>query len=108
MFKIAAIVASILFICGMTVVVIPSAFSFEDYITSDTTIQEAGGGEEEQGGDEAVTTETEEAPVTDEDALSYEDPQDETETIEEQDITEQDEPQDSEELNYEEEPGEMK
>ena len=90
MFKIAAIVASILFICGMTFVKIPSAFSFEDYITSDTTIQEAGGGE---GG----------RVVKGEGDLYYEEPKDETETIREQEITEQDELRDSEELKDEEE-----
>ena len=105
MFKIAAIVASILFICGMTFVKIPSAFSFEDYITSDTTIQEAGGAEEGQGGgeEEAAVVETEEAPVKGEGDLYYEEPKDETETIREQEITEQDELRDSEELKDEEE-----
>jgi hypothetical protein len=90
MFKKAAIAASILFICGMTFVIIPSAFSFEDYITSEPMIQEEG-----------EVVETEEAPVMGGGGMYYEESQDETEPIEEQEDTEQVELQETEELEYE-------
>ena len=90
MLKIAAIAASILLICGITFVVIPSAFSFEDYITSEPTVQE-----------EEEVIETEEAPVMGGGGMYSEEAQDELEPIEEQEITEQEELQETEELEYE-------
>lgn len=96
MFKIAAITITILLICGVTFVIIPSALSFEDYITSETTIQEE------------ADVETEEAPVMGGGGSYYEEPRDAVETIEEQEITEQDELRENEELKYEEELGEIK
>ena len=93
MFKLATIAVTLLFICGMTFVAIPSALSFEDYITSESTIEEAGEIEE-----------TEEAPVMGGGGLFYEEQKDEVETIEEQEIIiEHEDLQDTEELNYEEE-----
>jgi hypothetical protein len=92
MLKIGAIAASILFICGMTFVVIPSAFSFEDYITSEPMIQEEG-----------EVVETEEAPVMGGGGMYSEEAQDEGAPIEEQEITEQEDHQETEELEYEEE-----
>jgi len=100
MLKIAAITITILLICGVTFVIIPSALSFEDYITSEATIQE----EEEEEAD----VETEEAPVMGGGGSYYEEPRDAVETIEEQEITEQDELRENEELKYEEELGEIK
>jgi len=97
MLKIAAIAACILFICGMTFAVIPSAFSFDDYITSEPTVQ-----------DEGEVIETEEAPVMGGGGIYYEEPQDEAEPIEEQDITEQEDLQETEELEYEAEQGEIR
>jgi hypothetical protein len=90
MLKIAAIAASILFICGMTFVVIPSAFSFEDYITSEPMMQEEG-----------EVIETEEAPVMGGGGMYSEEAQDVVEPIEKQEITEQEELQETEELEYE-------
>jgi hypothetical protein len=91
MLKIAAITVAIFFICGITFVVTPSALCFEDYITSETTIQEAEG------------EETEEAPVMGGGGLYDEEVKDEVETIEEQEITEQEELQGTEELQDEQE-----
>jgi len=97
MSKIATIIVTILFICGMSFVVIPSALSFEDYITSETTIQEeAGAGEAEE------VSETEEAPFTGGGDVYYEEPRDEVEIIEEVEITEQEELQETDELKYKE------
>jgi hypothetical protein len=92
MLKIATITITFLFICGLTFVAIPSALSFEDYITSEPTIQEEG-----------EVVETEEAPVIGGGGMYYEEATDEVETIEGQEITEQDELQENEELKYEEE-----
>ena len=97
MLKIAAITITILLICGLTFVIIPSAFSFEDYITSEPTIQEEG-----------EVVETEEAPVMGGGGIYYNEAEDEGETIEEQDITEQEEMQETEQPLYEEEQGEIR
>jgi hypothetical protein len=106
MFKIATIAITMLFICGMTFVAIPSALSFEDYITSESNIQEeAGGGE----GEEAVA-ETEEAPDMGEGGLFYDMPADEQNEIGEQETLEQEEDQETEQnIDIDdEEQGEMK
>ena len=95
MFKFVTIAVTLFFICGMTFVAIPSALSFEDYITSESTILEEAGDVEE----------TEEAPVMGGGGLFYEEQQDEVETNEEQEIIiEHEDLQDAEGQNSEEEP----
>lgn len=92
MFKITAIAVTMLFICGIMFVAIPSAFSFEDYITGETAVQE-----------EVIE---EEVPATGGGELYYEEPKDEGETFGEQETVEQDEEQETEQMKYEEEQGE--
>jgi hypothetical protein len=111
MLKISTIIVMMLFICGMTFVTIPSALSFEDYITSEATIQEEaelgeGGGEGEE--EAAAASETEEAPVMGGGGSYYEEPKDEVETVEEQEIIEQEELQETDQPLYEEEQGEIR
>lgn len=104
MLKIAAITITILLICGVTFVIIPSALSFEDYITSESTIQEEAAEAEVGEGEEAsAASEAEEVPVMGGGGSYYEESRDSVETIEEQEITEQDELRETEELKYEEE-----
>ncbi len=106
MLKISTIIVMMLFICGMTFVAIPSALSFEDYITSENTIQEEAelGG----GGEAAAASETEEAPVMGGGGSYYEEPKDEVETVGEQEIIEQEELQETDQPLYEEEQGEIR
>jgi hypothetical protein len=110
MSKIATIAVTLLFICGMTFVAIPSALSFEDYITSESNIQEeAGGGGGGEEGEEAEL-ETEEAPDMGEGGLFYDMPADEQNEIGEQETIEQEEDQETEQnIDIDdEEQGEMK
>jgi len=97
MFKIVAIAVGVLFICGMTFLAVPSAFGFEDYITSEPMIQEEG-----------EVVETEEATIMGGGGMYYEEAQDEGETIEEHEITEQEEIQETEQPLYEEEQEEIR
>ena len=103
MFKIAVITVTMLFICGITFIITPSALSFEDYITSEATIQE----EAEIVGEEAAS-ETEEAPVMGGGGSYYDEVKDEVETVEEQEIAEQEEMQETEQPFYEEGQGEIR
>lgn len=95
MFKIAAIAVSVLFICGMTFLAVPSAFGFEDYIFVETTVQE----------EEEVDTNELPAIVG---GSYYEEIKDDVETLEEQATLEQEEMQETEQPLNEEEQEEIR